>query len=152
MLSLSLEKWSHVWPVSISWVSYLKSRLYLQNWKSGSSRLNIADFLLASAEQLLQMNRTALTSKKHLYSNFSVGLPVELINLRGLDIKRIWKVSRIWFSESCIHLPFVVRNRTQRLFIPWQEKQFLLFLNTASWFMTPGRSTVTLSNQFVCSS
>ena len=60
MLSLSLEKWSYVWPVSISWVSYLKSRLYLQNWKSGASRLNIADFSagLSRAASLDEQNST----------------------------------------------------------------------------------------------
>lgn len=94
-------------------------KLYLQNGKTGASSLNIAAVTsgFSRAASLDELNTTYF--KKHFYSRFSVGFPVELINLSGLEIKRIWKVSRIWFSESCIHLPFVVRNRTQRMFIPW---------------------------------
>lgn len=103
---------------------YLKSRLNLQNWKKGASRLNIADFSagLSRAASLDEQNSTYF--KKHFYSNFSVGFPVELINLRGLEIKRIWKVRRIWFSESCIHLPFVVRNRTRRRLFHGRKNSF----------------------------
>lgn len=44
MLPLSLKRWSYLCPVSVSQVSYLKSNVYLQNWKTGASRLNIAAF------------------------------------------------------------------------------------------------------------
>lgn len=60
MLSLSLKRWSYLCPVSISWVSYLKSRLHLENRKTGASRLNLADF---SAGLSRQASLTALTSK-----------------------------------------------------------------------------------------
>lgn len=61
----------------ISQVSCLKSKLYLQNWKTGASRLNIAAFSagLSRAASLDELNTTYF--KKHFYSKFSVGFPVK---------------------------------------------------------------------------